>query len=232
MGILSWIKRTFILGGIVLGHSLLYGQNKLTEEYLKEVGDHAAIYSGEVETIYNPFLFENDPYYISEKYADGEIFYRGNLYPNQRMRLDLYQGRLILLTPKTNLGIVLNPAHVNKVRMHDKTIIYHTPPQETGLREGYYLLLHDGNALRLLGRQTIVVENINGKIEKLFVRHNRYYLVQNGIYHPVKNRQSFSKLFPEYKKQIKRFAKESELNWKKDRENSLVKLARFCEEIN
>ncbi|NDV81181.1 hypothetical protein [Bacteroides sp. 51] len=105
MEIFSWIKRTLAFIVIILiGHTILYGQNKLAEEYIKEAGDFAVIYSGELETNYNPFFYLNDPYYISQDYTVGELVYRGNTYANQKMlkynplnirTVNIYDGRYL-----------------------------------------------------------------------------------------------------------------------------------------
>lgn len=233
MEMISWIKRILIFLGIAFaGHTIIYGQNKLVEEYMKEAGDFAVIYSGELETIYNPFIYVNDPYYVSQDYTKGELVYRGNAYANLQMRLDLYKGHLLLLTPKTNLGIIVNPEHVNEVRMHGKVQIYHKPPPGTGLKTGYYSLLHNGQKLKLLGRQNVTLEPVHETAKERFASVYRYYLVRDGIYYPVRNKQSFTKLFPDYKKQINRYAKQNMLNFKREREGSLTKLAQFCEEMN
>jgi len=47
----------------------------------------------------------------------------------------------------------------------------------------------------------------------------------------VKNKGSFSKLFPKYKKQINQFVKNNNLNFNKNTDISLASLAGYCEEL-
>lgn len=228
----SWIKR-IIVGTVCLGtcYSICHAQNELIDHYLKEAGDYALIYSGELETNYHPFLFENNPYYGFQEYAPGEVIYRGNLYTHQHLRWDLYKKNLIVLTPQSHLGVILNPRHISEFRLHGRTFIHLTPPDGSGLKQDYYAQLFKGEKIQLLGYHTVNLESFSDKVEKRFAFTNRYYILWNGTFFLAKNAKSFTKLFPEYKKLIKRFVKDNSLSFSKDRENSLIKLAQFTEEI-
>lgn len=228
----SWIKRIIVgVTFFVACYSTGYGQNELIDQYLKETGDYAHIYSGELEANYNPFLFENNPYYGFQEYDPGEVIYRGNLYTNQHLRWDLYKKNLVVLTPQSHLGVILNARHVSEFRMHGRTFVHFTPPKDSGLKQGYYAQLFKGEKLLLLGYHTVNLESVTGKIEKRFAFINRYYILMNGTSYLVRNTKSFTKLFPEYKKQIKRYVKDNSLSFSKDRENSLIQLAQYMEEI-
>lgn len=233
MKIHSWVKLLLMFGCVLfMGNPVLYAQKDLVKQYLQETGDFAHIYSGELEVVYNPFFFENTPYFISQDYVDGEITYRGRHYQEQKIRLDLYKGNLILLTPNTRLGVVLTPQHVNEAHIHGRTIIYHAPPKNSGLKTGYYVQLHKGREFQLLWFPTVTVENVTDKVERRFTLNQRFFIVRHGVYYQVKNKRSFTRLFPEYKKQINRYAKENRLSFRSDRERSLVQLAQICEEMN
>jgi hypothetical protein len=47
----------------------------------------------------------------------------------------------------------------------------------------------------------------------------------------MKNKNSFNKIFQQYKNQINQFVKERKLNFKSDPENSLALLAQYCESL-
>ena len=234
MKITSRIKRLMIVVGVVFtSHTLLHGQNDLINLYLEASGDYARIYNGELEPIYSSLFFENDPYYISSDYALGDIEYRGNYYPNQNLRLDLYAGNLIILTPDNKLGVIIDPNHLGYARIHDHTIIYHVPSSENELKRGYYLKLYGGKELMLLCRINCMSETVTGQVKKRFSQTCRYFIVKDGEYYQVKNKKSFTKLFPAYKRQINRYVKENKLSFSViNRGRSLAKLAHFYEEQN
>lgn len=213
-------------------HPDLWAQHNLVNEYLKEAGNYAQLYNGEVATIYNPFVYKNGPYYKSEDYVVGELTYRGNMYPSQQIRLDLYKDQLVVLVPGVRLGVIVNPYNLNEANIYGRTVIYHTPLLESGLREGYYVQLHAGLTLQLLGRFTMKLSDVKDDNRKYYYLVQRYYIVHNGTYYPVRNGSAFSKLFPTHKKEIKGFIKVNGLTFSENsREEDLTKLAEFCEEI-
>lgn len=219
-----------LLINLTAGTFVLHAQNNIIEHYLKETKGYAAIYRGKMEHFYSSSIYENQPYYISDEFVDATVIYNKREYCNQKIRFDTYMGHFLILSPD-GYSIILDKKKVEKVQFHNREIISYTPPADSGLKEDYYLSLFEGNQLLLLGREKASVRVLSSKIEFTFDKHTRYYLIRNGQCHQVKNRKSFTKLFPEFKKQIKAFAKENQLNFKEDREYSLAALGRHCNEL-
>lgn len=223
----------FVCCGLLLVNFIagLAQNDKVVQEYLKQAKDHSVIYNGELETVYTSIQYENTPYYVSDEFVPGHIYYKKNSYPNQRVRLDLYKDQLIVLTPENNYSVVVKSDKVKKVILHNKTFIYHTPPPKSGMKTGYYSLLHDGDNLKLLGRETFLLNQPSDRVTYDFFSSTKYYIFYNGEYHQVKNKRSFTKLFPAYKKQINKFVSEQSLDFRQHPEKSLVVLSKYCEEL-
>jgi len=207
------------------------GQDFPVTRYLEVAQDHAVIYNGELESLYNPLTHKNYPYYVSPDFTIGDIVFMGNLYPAQKVRLDLFKDQLIILTPRKQHSKIIDPGRVESVYMYDKLFIKHTPPADARLNPGYYLLLVDGKNLKLLGRHTYSLEKRVEVVENSFSYQTKYYVIIDEKYHTVRNRRSFTRLYPQYKKEIKKFAKEQSLNFRLNQEQSLTILARFCDEL-
>lgn len=221
----------FLLLGSLLANTLtVYAQNSVVEYYLEDAKGYAAIYRGEMEYFYNSNIYDNQPYYISSEFVDAVVVYNKREYHNQRVRLDTYTDNFLILSPD-GYSIVLDRKKVEKVTYHSREIIRYNPPANSGLKEGYYLSLFSGNQLSLLGKERAMKRILPSKVEFTFDRSTRYYLIRNGQHYQVKNRGSFTKLFPEFKKQIKKFSKDNQLNFRENREYSLAALGRYCNEL-
>ncbi len=204
-------------------------QNTIISDYLKNAGDYAGIYNGKIESAYNSKLYENTPYYKSPDFTRGIITYKKNIYPDQQIRLDLYKEHLIILTPEKHYSVILDSDEVERVNLYDKTFIWENPSSQSGLKPGYYMLLFEGKSLKLLCKETY---NIKEKQQTFrFDSKILYYLFFNGQYYSVKNKKSFIKIFPQYKKQIDTYIKKHKLNFKKEKEFSLNTLASYCQEL-
>jgi len=205
-------------------------QSDPVNNYLQQVGDYADIYNGKVEAVYSVLLYKNFPYYMNFDYAEASIIYRNNYYPGQKVRLDLYKEQLILLVPGKQFGIVVSFQNTEKVYMYNKTFVRLIPPKESGLKPGFYIQLLKKEKMQLYRKEyfNLVQKEM---IYYGFERGTRHYLVYNNRYHPVKNKGSFSKIFPQHKKSINKFAKDNKLNFKQNTDESFTSLAGYCEEL-
>jgi len=198
--------------------------------YLQQAEDFAEIYNGRMEALYNITQYKNLPYYKNSDFTEASIVYKNIYYPNQKVRLDLFKEQLILLPPKKQFGIVLNFQKVEKVDMYSKTFVRLIPPPESGLKPGFYIRLFDKEKIKLYRKEHFSIQPIE-LIYYGFDLGIRFYLYYNNRYYPVKNKGSFSKLFPQYKKQINKFAKDNKLNFKENPDESLTALADYCEKL-
>ena len=218
-------------------HSLINinAQNDPVANYLQQTEAYAGIYNGKMETPYNMVLYENLPYYMNADFTEATVVYKNSYYPNQKVRLDLYKEQLIVVPPGTQHAIALCSADVERVNMHKylKTFVWLDPSKESGLKTGFYMLLSEGEKMQLLCKERYSLQQKlrqTGAIS-YFEHGIRYYLLHNNRYYTVKNKGSFSKLFPQYKKQINKFAKNHRLDFKHQTEGSLVLLSNYCEEL-
>lgn len=217
----------------IMCYSQISAQDAPVLNYLQQAGIYAEIYNGRREITYNISQYENLPYYMNSAFTDASVIYRKNYYPNQKARLDLFKEQLIILSPEKQYGIILPPQYVGKVQMYNKIFVWLDPSKENGLKAGYYIQLLEGRKTQLLCKESYIPDQ--GRRENTvinrFEHKVRYYLLYNNRYYTVKNKGSFSNIFPEYKKQINSFVHDNQLNFKKNAAESLTALAAYCEEL-
>ena len=211
----------------VICYSPVQAQDDPVDNYLQRVGYYADIYNGRLEVIYNRLYYENLPYYMNADYTEASIIYRNNYYPNQKARLDLYKEQLIVLAPEKQYGIILDSPNVSKVYMYNKTFVWLVPPKESGLKNGYYIQLLAGNQLQLFCKENYLVQPKDATY--CFYPKTQHYLLCNQRFYSVKNKTSFFKIVPQYKKQINKFSRDSKLDFKHNKDKSLTDLAEYCE---
>lgn len=205
-------------------------QNNAVAEYLSEAGNYAALYRGVVEPLYNTTLCKTLPYHISPDFTDAEVCFNHKEYTGRKMRYDTNKDHFLVMTP-SNHSIILDSRKVQWVKLHGRKVINHTPPANAKFKAGFYFLFHNGKQLTLLGKERQIYRELPSKIEYTFDTSMRYYALYNGEYYPVKNKKSFTRLLPKYKKQIARFCKTNRLDFRENREYSLTTLGAFCDEL-
>lgn len=210
------------------------------QDYLKVSKDHAIIYNGEIEFTYTSTIYANLPYFQSADFVPGEILFKGNVYSDQPVRLDLSKDQLIIVTPQTNLCTIVDMERIQSVKLHNTLFIYNRPTADSKLEKGFYEQLYAGKHLTLLARKTYQCNKIPAEElartrkpqTDFFIYRERYYLKYDGNYYPVGNKKSFYKIFPAEQKSISRYCKKQNLKFKKEKsESSLMSLTDYCETL-
>jgi len=235
---MNYRRTLFVLCMAIACYTRIIAQENPVENYLQQAGDYIDIYNGQMEASYNILLYDNLPYYNSPNLENATIFYRKCYYPNQKARLDLFREQFIVSTTDGRYGIILNPSNVEKIIMYGKTFRWLNPAKESGLKQGYYIHLSEGKSLQLFAKESYTLQPnmlTSGYRDKRLYRFDqsmRYYLLYGGKYNMVKDKNSFSNLFPQYKKQINQFVKDHHLKFKKENSaESLTSLAAYCDEL-
>lgn len=206
-------------------------QESFVQKYLDELNEYAVIYSGELEEGYSLAQYQNFPYYQSPEFVTGTIMFNRNDYPAQQLRLDLYRNQLVVLVPGKQFSKIVDNYLVEQVEAYGKTIIRYTSPMDNGLGAGYYFRLYHSPAIELLQQVTADIDKKIIGDRKQFIFQEKYYLLYQGNNYQLRNKKSFTRLFPQYKKEINRFAKDNKLNFGKQKEQSFKLLAEYCDQL-
>ena len=195
--------------------------------------NYARLYVGAIEPQYQLWMWHDVPYYKdnTDMYV-GRVSYHGVVYDGVRMRYDLFKQQLAVVSPETNLVCLPEQQYIDWFEM-DGHLYVHDPEDSTR----YAALLSDGSengiALYHMVRKVNGGEMHFGKqiYEKTLKNEEHYTLVTpDGGMHHVKRAKDVAKLFPEQKKQIRRYASKNHLRFsRKMREASLSMLVEGIE---
>jgi hypothetical protein len=214
-----------------------YGQDVVSDDYLNITGDYAAVFNGQTDVNYNS---DNYPYFFPKKPASfgsspkdfvaGTLTYNGTVYKNVRLRLDLFKEELIILSPQKGFGIILEPQRVNEAVLYSRIFFWNS---NSNIAEGYYMQLYKGEFLKLVYKEKFELQSRIRDLQSIdyFLQDTKFYLLYKGKYIQVKDKKSFTKLFPGQKSRINEFVKKQKLNFKQEREKSLIELSAFCEQF-
>ena len=195
--------------------------------------NYARLYVGAIEPQYQLWMWHDVPYYKdnTDMYV-GRVSYHGVVYDGVRMRYDLFKQQLAVVSPETNLVCLPEQQYIDWFEM-DGHLYVHDPEDSTR----YAALLCDGSdngiALYHMVRKINSGDKNFGKkyFEKTLKHEEHYTLVTpDGSMHHVKRAKDVAKLFPEQKKQIRRYASKNHLRFsRKMREASLSMLVEGIE---
>ena len=219
-----------IIGAICMAATV---QSSRAQEYFQAAQNYARLYVGAIEPQYQLGLWHDIPYYKenAETYK-GRISYHGVVYDNVQLRYDLFRQQVAVLSPESNILCLPEQKYIDWFELEGRRYVH---DKEDSTR--YAAVLCDGskNGIELYHSISKVYSGENTFGERRYYKtlsdEEHYTLIKpNGEAHRVKRAKDVAKLFPEQKKQIRRYARKNWLSFsKKERERSLILLTRSVE---
>ena len=207
---------------------MAFVQNIEAQDYFSSASNFARLYVGPIEPQYQTWVWKDCPYYKdSTSTYLGRISYHGVVYDNVPLRYDLYKQRIVVLSPAHNAYCLPAQEHIDWFELEGLRYV-HAPHDSTR----YTAILCDGstNGIRLYHSIWKVYDGdipFEGRIyQKTLAKHENYTLITtDGAIHKVKRAKDIVKLFPEQKKQIRKWVRQNHLSFSKShREQSLMKV--------
>ena len=200
-------------------------EQQLFDEYLREAGDRAEMFVGKMEPGYASTVYINHPYWSGEEFHIGQVKYKGLLYRNMLLRYDAFLKQLVVKTPEKQSNVYI-PMHL----VEGFTIGGMVYAKHDG---EFLVVLYEGSQIELLEQMYIKMqENTNlAMLQYEFKRKENFFIMSDGRMCEVSNMRTILKLFPGLEKELKRFAKMNKLNFKENRQNSLISITKYADEL-
>lgn len=206
--------------------SPVYTQQPLFEEFQKVAGDYAALYTNKVEVGYSPYMYANHPYWDTDEFQKGAVCYSGVLYTGLELRYDTYKKQLVVITPEKRILLQVDMRKVGYFIMGDKKFVPH--------EDNFAALLYDTPQMRLT---QYISCKMGTPVEKgrfsyyRFNKPSRFVLSKDNTEYVITSRSGFLKLFPAYKKQLKKYSREQQLDFKAYRAEALTALTEYADSL-
>ena len=220
-----------------LTDSAFYNQtvNNTVFFYINSLGKTTHLFNGS-EYIFNNHGVANHPFFGASQPVKGTIFYDGTLYPDVSISYDLSRDEVFinnnpgqdfnlkLITERIKYFSILNHVFV-RINQDNNTKGY-APVA------GFYDLLYNGKITVLAKRKKQIEQAFKAEDSLRFVQYDEYLVKKNNIYYSVDSKSSLLNVFHDQKDKMKKYYRKSDLNFKKDPENTIVKTAEYYAQLN
>jgi hypothetical protein len=234
------MKRLFIPYTLILLYALPAGAQDMARRYISEVNEEAVLFSGKVQSPYPaitmlsglPAGYSYHPYLVSPDYSAGDIRFNHTLYKDVRMRYDLLRDEMVVCPEGHFAGIVLEKEKVKEVWLHGVHIVPHSAEYRDIPYGNYLLLLHDGLYPVLRKHKVMSREEIRDhKVRVVYSVRQQFFVRIGNVCRPITGKGSVLKLFPRHRAALNAYAKEQKLNFRTQREQSILSLITYAETI-
>jgi len=176
-------------------------------------------------------LVQDHQFLFTREFLPGSVTMRGKTFSNVRIRYDIFKDEI--MTPGSTGGILqLNKEMVDSfsVFFQNKRYQFIRIPYDAGSGpEGYCNVLYSG--------KHALYAKYGKKIEKLAVEGDRFYrvtrifLLKDGIFHILRNKNDFMRLLKEDKTEIRNFINRNKLMISKEYPASFIPVISYLDNM-
>ena len=241
----SRLYQLIFITALLLSSFFSYSQKAINVDSLNLDGDLQAWYDAQVgpestsliigtRAIPEVKAVVSHPFFRTNIWVDGSMSYRDETFGEIPLMYDLEKDLLYLKVQNSDQAIshpvLLIQNQVEWFRLKDAVFKY-VPNSVDLLGEGFFQFLHDGEQIKLIAKRRKYVLVGGSKGESEYRNQNWYFIDYNG-YHRIKRKSDLLKLFPEYKKQIRLYARKNHLKIARpDHDEDFVQVVNYCESL-
>ncbi|MBD2699890.1 hypothetical protein IC229_04540 [Spirosoma sp. BT702] len=207
-------------------------RNTAIRSYDKAMYRQIHIYEGH-EYIVHDHRIKIHPYYVTDNLQTGTIFYNGVDYDKVAMLYDIVRDELVVQPPEGAYRLTLRNEKIARFTLGTHAFTRIVSDSTTGIRTGFYELLHDGKTKALAKRQKTILEDISSGVYKgEYLLNDKFYIFKDNTYREVKSKQSLLRLFPDQSKELRKYIRSNSLKFKNElREEAITKVTRRYDEL-
>ena len=234
---LAFLAPTLVFSQITLPDTLFV---KATVENAKQIyhqstKSYSRLYNGKEYIEFKKNMPEiGTPFFRSEDWEEGQVFYDGELYEKVFMRYDLLQEKLVV-EHKGHGEIELISEKIKYFRIAGHTFVRLEEKigNKSPISPGFYDLIYDGNTKVYVKRLKITEEKVETQLSIIltFKEKNSVIISKKGAYSLVGNKSSDLKVFGDQKSALKKFISKNKIRYRANREEALVKIAGHYDQL-
>jgi hypothetical protein len=204
--------------------------------YTEKIAEQSPLVNGSEykEYLTVPELTTGIPYFISDDWIDGNVFYDSALYSNVPLMYDEVTDKLIIEQPFSHYKLELISEKVNYFEISGHTFLRIVRAKsDSTISTGFYDVLYDGKTKAYVKRLKQVIETTQpGGVLINYLDTKRYLLWKDNIYYPVSRKSSVMKVFEDKRKLLRKLVRDhsSEIDFHNNREKSIALIARLYDE--
>ena len=174
-------------------------QQKLTDAYLSEAGDHAALFYAPIEDPIMAARWANHPFWESEDITIGNVSFSGILYNDVAMRYNVVTQQLVVATPQARILVTPNMEKLDWFTLFGKRF------EKRG--ETFCCLEFDENGIKMWHKQVKRRGQDRIKDNLVYLSYDVFdsFIINDGKQEfEIKKTKELTKYYPEKKKAIRR----------------------------
>jgi hypothetical protein len=197
--------------------------------YQRVSGPDIPLYTGQ-EYIPNGRRTKGFPFFQSNDPLPGSLDYNDAFYHNLDIQYDLVLDGVVISNFTGDGRIELVRDKLRHFSLGGYFFVYLSPSQSP-IKAGYYAQLYKGGVSAFGRYEKRLVYPSNLEDQPRYDDYHYYYVEKGGSYYEVGSKGALLDLFRDKKDQLKKYIRGNRINFSRDWEAALVKIAAYYDEL-
>jgi len=195
--------------------------------YKEAVGMQTHLYNGTEYVNHFKSYLVGHQFFETSAFSPGSIYYDGTWYTDVHMLYDVMNNDIVTMHNSSGKKMKLINAKIDTFRLLGHTFVRFGNEQAL-LQPGFYDVLYSNGIKFLVRRSKNIQERATqGGMEGEFRVDDKLYICKGGGCYPVSSKRSVYAALKDRKKQIRKFASQQHLRFRKQREASILALVKY-----
>jgi hypothetical protein len=202
--------------------------------YHAAIGEGSALFNGPKYADYPKIKDGGHAFFNAVTPSKCTIVYDNVFYPSVNLLYDEVTGVVVVQDATRRIQLETDKITAFTIWDNRFTRLTSDSTNAAGMPKGFYQILYEGK-INVFKRETKRIEEdirsaSDGIIRSIIVK-KAYFFQKKGIYYEVRDKKSVLSFFDDKKKEVAQFIKRNKLDFDKDADNALVKVAAFYDAL-
>ncbi|HRI22663.1 MAG TPA: hypothetical protein PLA68_17000 [Panacibacter sp.] len=227
----------------------VYGQTSYADSlnYINALNNAKALYTRFINPstgLYNGSEYADHSYEIKQgslffepgEFVNGSVVYDGILYENVRLLYDLVDERIIIKDPFAIYKLALINERLSEFTIADHKFVKLAEDDSLHsiINDGFYEVLFSGtNTVYKKQKKKIEEElSVSEGVKKSVVTTKLYFILKDKRFYSVNTKGALLSVFKNHRNDVQQFMRKNKLNFRNNRQNTIVQVTAYYDAIN
>jgi hypothetical protein len=200
--------------------------------YYDQLGDQSRLFNGSLYHGIDLTFQKGTPYFLTDKTSNGSVVYDGIFYPNLAIFYEDYRQFLVVLDHAFQLQLINEKVSAFTIADHHFEYVSAGGLNNGIPLSGFYEVLYNGRS-RLLKHTSKKIREVlsTSELRRYMDEFDNYYIRGKSGYFAVNSKRALFNFMSDHKKDVQRFIRKNNLDFKDDMDNTLVQVAAYYDQI-
>ncbi|HEY4935935.1 MAG TPA: hypothetical protein VII44_05110 [Puia sp.] len=204
-----------------------------TSLYFDQVGDQSRLFNGSLYQGLDLTFQVGSPFFLTDKATKGTVVYDSIPYPNLSIFYEDYRQYLVVLDQAFQLKLVNERVSSFTIAGHHFIYLFLDSLNKGIPSAGFYEVLYPGRSklLKLTYKKIRETLSVYDGLKRYMDETDNYYIWRLNSYVPVNTKRELLNFRYDHKKEIQRFIRKNKLDYRNDKDNTLIRVAAYYDQI-